>query len=318
MSIQQGLCNYSGSLYAAWKGEVGDDRIWFSTLNGTTWAPQRNANDVDGAYSLLSSVGPGLAVLGTQMFLAWKGEQSDQTLWYSYLYDLGGSGWTVPSQIKGSWGTAASSIGPSLAAFNGKLYAAWKGASNESLWYSFFDGTKWNPQAQIAGATSSIGPSLATVGGNLYAMWKGGSDAQLWYAYFDGKSGIWMPQAIGPGFSAQDPPPYLTASEAGTSSLSGNNEVSWSGTGFLGVSFQLYLVGQISGKPAKYILAERQVSDPKGNISGSWTFETIGEAKPTFTDVVLQAISSFNNAVIASSSSAPFWFNGVPVLQPVP
>jgi len=198
MSIQQGLCNYSGSLYAAWKGEVGDDRIWFSTLNGTTWAPQRNANDVDGAYSLLSSVGPGLAVLGTQMFLAWKGEQSDQTLWYSYLYDLGGSGWTVPSQIKGSWGTAASSIGPSLAAFNGKLYAAWKGASNESLWYSFFDGTKWNPQAQIAGATSSIGPSLATFNDKLYAAWSNSSDQSLWYSVLDGTR--WFPptQISGP------------------------------------------------------------------------------------------------------------------------
>jgi len=46
MSVPQSLCNYNGLLYAAWKGEVGDDRLFYSSFNGTAWAPQ--SDDVSG------------------------------------------------------------------------------------------------------------------------------------------------------------------------------------------------------------------------------------------------------------------------------
>ena len=53
-------------------------------------------------------------------------------------------------------------LGPSLAGFNGELYAAWRGAApTQGLWYSSFDGSNWAPQALIPGAGSAIGPSLA-------------------------------------------------------------------------------------------------------------------------------------------------------------
>ena len=39
MSILQGLCSYGGRLYATWKGETGDDRLFCSAFDGNTWVP---------------------------------------------------------------------------------------------------------------------------------------------------------------------------------------------------------------------------------------------------------------------------------------
>lgn len=71
-----------------------------------------------------------------------------------------------------------SSTGRSLATFNGKLYAAWKGkGGDETLWFTAFNGTSWAAQQQIPGTGSSVGPAIAAYRGKLYAFRKGrGSD----------------------------------------------------------------------------------------------------------------------------------------------
>ena len=51
--IRVGLCTFNGKLYAAWKGETGDDRLFYSPFNGSAWAPQT-------VIAGNSSVGPGL------------------------------------------------------------------------------------------------------------------------------------------------------------------------------------------------------------------------------------------------------------------
>jgi hypothetical protein len=188
MSIYEGLCSYNGQLYGAWKGEVGDDRLFYSHFNGTKWASQATIGGN-------SSVGPALAVLGSSMFAAWKGEHSDERLFFAKLT---GSTWAPQEQIPG----VASSVGPSLCGFSSKLYAAWKGSANDqSLWYASFDGSKWSAQSQIPGVASSIGPSLCGFSGKLYAAWKGsGNDQRLWYASFDGTS--WSAQAQIPGVAS--------------------------------------------------------------------------------------------------------------------
>ncbi|MFY9724745.1 MAG: hypothetical protein WAJ87_04580 [Bryobacteraceae bacterium] len=196
MSICQGLCSYDGELYGAWKGEVGDDRLFYSHFNGTKWATQ-------GSVAGNSSVGPALAVFGDSMYAAWKGEHSDERVFFT---KLSGSSWMPQTQIPG----VASSGGPSLAHFGGKLYAAWKGSgSDESLWYASYDGSKWSAQAQIPSVASSIGPSLSGFSGELYAAWKGSAnDQRLWYATFDGSG--WSAQAqipvavssVGPSLAA--------------------------------------------------------------------------------------------------------------------
>ena len=188
MSILQGLCSYGGKLYAAWKGEVGDDRLFYSSFDGRGWA----GPTVLGGNS---SVGPALAPFSASMFVAWKGEHSDERLFYAALT---GTTWSAQALIPG----ASSSVGPALAAFDGRLYAAWKGeGSDQAIWYASFGGPGWSAQAPIPGVASSVGPSLAAFGEGLYAAWKGeGNDQRLFYAALTGTT--WSAQALIPGASS--------------------------------------------------------------------------------------------------------------------
>jgi len=115
-----------------------------------------------------------------------------ETLWYT-SYD--GNTWAPQKTTPSTW----SSVGPSLAAFNGKLYAAWKGmGSDETHRYSSFDGTNWAAQKQIPSTWSNVGLSIAAYKGKLYTFWKGmGNDQTIWYtSTADGNS--WAAQIVLP------------------------------------------------------------------------------------------------------------------------
>jgi hypothetical protein len=224
------------ALYAAWKGVPGDDRLFYSPFNGSTWAAQAlvpGSSSTGASLAVFngslyaawkgeggdqrlwfssfngsawapqremtgfSSVGPSLAVFNGDLYAAWKGEYLDQRIW---LASFDGSAWSGQTQLPG----VGTSMGPSLAVFNNMLYAAWKGQwTDERLWFSSYRGSTWAPQQVIPGA-SSMGPSLAVFNGRLYAAWKGEStDQRLWYSYYNGSS--WAPQQLIPGFSSIGP-----------------------------------------------------------------------------------------------------------------
>ena len=184
-----GLATFGRGFSIAWKGEQGDDRLFYSSFDGTNWAAQAT---IPGN----SSIGPSLAVYGNRLYAAWKGEHADQRLFYS---SFDGTNWAAQATIPGN-----SSIGPSLAVYGNRLYAAWKGEhADQRLFYSSFDGTNWAAQATIPG-NSSIGPSLAVYGNRLYAAWKGEhADQRLFYSSFDGTN--WAAQATIPGNSSIGP-----------------------------------------------------------------------------------------------------------------
>ena len=196
MSVLQGLCSFNEKLYAAWKGEVGDDRLFFSCFNGTQWDAQQTVGGN-------SSAGPALAILENLLVASWKGENSDERVFFSELTD---SSWDAQTQIPAP---VASSFGPSLADFEGKLYAAWKGSENDqSIWFSSLSGSAWSAQAQIPGVESRVGPSLAVFEGKLYAAWKGSTgDQRLWFASFNGST--WSAQAQFPSPIASSVGPSL-------------------------------------------------------------------------------------------------------------
>lgn len=180
--------NVNNGLLAAWKGSGGDERIWYSTYDLTSWAPQKVMPN-----PVRTSVGPSLVTLGFNTFLAaWKGGDSDERIWYSIF----NGAWSPQQVIQGG----STSVKPSLCPFEGKIFGAWKGGDgDERIWYSTYDWSSWSPKIAMPDPIrSSVGPSLAifieprsTV--YLYAMWKGGNgDERIWYSRFDGKS--WAPQ----------------------------------------------------------------------------------------------------------------------------
>ena len=228
-----------GTLYAAWRGGGDDEQIWYSHFDGSSWAPPRVI--LPGIESVIapSSVGPSLATLFTEggpLYAAWKGGGDDERIWYSRFAGFDGIGgliWASPQVILP--GFAASSVRPSLAVFNDRFYAAWKGGgSDERIWWSSFDvepvtedrAPSWAPQQVILPGVvaSSVGPSLALFNGRLYGAWKGGgSDERIWWSSFDGSS--WAPQqVILPGVVASSVGPSLAA-------FNGRLYAAWKGGG---------------------------------------------------------------------------------------
>jgi hypothetical protein len=98
------------------------------------------------------------------------------------------------------------SDGPSLAVFNGRLFAAWKGVPNDTrMFYSSFDGHAWSPEAQGIGGNTSDTPSLAVFNNRLFAAWKGvPNDTRMFCSSFDGQR--WLPEQPGVGGGTSNGP----------------------------------------------------------------------------------------------------------------
>ncbi len=183
-SFRPSLATFNNELYAAWKGSNGDTRIWFSSFDGTKWAPQKTISMLN--VQVGTDVGPSLAVFNNRLYVAWKGSNGDERIWYSFSLPelLPGTPISSWQQQQSMLNPIASSVGPSLATFNNKLYAAWKGSTgDERIWYSFFDGSIWAKQEPLPSPiASSVGPSLAVFNNRLYVAWKGSNgDTRIWW-----------------------------------------------------------------------------------------------------------------------------------------
>jgi hypothetical protein len=182
-----GIINWFGGLFSgdsAW--------IWFTAFDGKTWVIPDMPVSQNG--HTLTSAGPAMAVLNTNLYLAYKGSDSDD-LWYN-VFD--GTAW-LPNDLEiTQGGHSKTDAGPALAEYNGKLYLAYKGSGSNDLWYNVFDGTAWLPNdleiSQNGHSQTSRRPALAVYGGQLYLAYRGGGSADIWYNVFDGNS--WLAQDI--------------------------------------------------------------------------------------------------------------------------
>jgi hypothetical protein len=185
------LATYRDRLFAAWKGEGGDERMFWSSFDGSNWAQQTQG--IGGA----TSHAPALAVYRDRLFAAWKGEGNDERMFWS---SFDGSNWT--QQTPGIGGGTSHS--PALATYQDRLFAAWRGGGgDERMFWSNFDGSNWTQQTLGIGGGTSSGPSLATYHDRLFAAWKGGgNDERMFWSSFDGVNWAQQQQGIGGGTSA--------------------------------------------------------------------------------------------------------------------
>lgn len=353
MGILQGLCAFGNGLYAAWKGESDDDRLFYTSFSGGTWSGAQTIpgnssigpalatvgetiyaawkgeqDDERLFYSALnagkwtaqntipgnSSVGPTLAAFKGSLFAAWKGEQFDQRLFYS-SYD--GSAWSAQQQIP----SVASSVGPSLAQYGDKLYAAWKGEdSDQGLYWASFDGSSWSGQTQIPGVGSSVGPSLASFGGKLYAAWKGiRGDEGLYFSAFDGRA--WSPQQRIAGVGSSLGPALAAAGDALYAMWKGENDQRLWFAAFAGSSWgaQATLPGNTGQDPIRFIWIPDIHLEQNGQ-PGTWTAQSkwINQNQPAYH---LQGILSAGDVQISSPGQddlaqdmPPAWSEGFSVV----
>jgi hypothetical protein len=178
---------YGGKTLLAWKGQGNDNGIYWSTT--TTLEPDSNSNQYTWEpQQLISNVGtsanPAVANLKGVVFLAWKGQGTDESIYLSKL-DTNGE-WTPQLQVPGVGGT---SDGPALAVTGDTLYLAWleERGGTRIFWSKSTDGgTNWSPQAPVPNVGTSAGPALASDGsGAMYLAWKGeGNDSAITHRHF--------------------------------------------------------------------------------------------------------------------------------------
>jgi subtilase family serine protease len=187
------LETFNGKLYMAWKGIERDDRIFYSSFNGTTWTPQQMIPGIG------SSSGVSLAVYAGKLYMAWKGVLGDQGIWYS---SFNGTTW-APQQLVPGIGT---SVGPRLAVLGNNLFMAWKGVENDQrIFFNQFNGTTWTAQQLVPGVATSVGPAVANFNGAIYMAWKGmNGDQGIYWSKFNGTS--FAPQQIIPGVGSSEGP----------------------------------------------------------------------------------------------------------------
>lgn len=193
VALPPALSMFNNKLMMCWKGIERDDRIFTTTFDGRTWAPQQLIPNI------ATSSGVALAVFNGMQYMAWKGMHEDQGIYYSFY---NGSTW-APQKLVSGVGT---STGPRLAVYGGKLYMAWKGLEgDQGLYWSSFNGSTWAPQQRIPNVASSVGPALAVYNNLLYAVWKGQfGDQGLYWSSFNGTS--WAPQQMIAGVGSSNGP----------------------------------------------------------------------------------------------------------------
>jgi hypothetical protein len=146
---------------------------------------------------------PAAATSGDKYFLAWT--TSDRSIYWTSCAAKNNQNsfdWDKAEKIK----DAASSDGPALAYFAGKLLMAWKGADKDTrIFTSSLTGSTWSAGVPIAGISTTAAPALAVTDEELYLAWKDehGNTIQSSKSS-DGKT--WSKQEAVPDAASSDSP----------------------------------------------------------------------------------------------------------------
>jgi hypothetical protein len=186
------LAVFRDLLYCATGGTYDTLDTYLSSFDGNSWSV------LPTLPKTLSQNGPAIAAFQDRLYCVYATMLEVPISPWNFAISwatFDGASWSATQTIPG----VSTSFRPSIAVFRNRLYAAWKGLSNDSsLWYSSFDGNSWAPQQQIPGVGSEYGPSLAVCGNTLYAIWKSipTNDFSVWWSSFDGHN--WAPQQLAP------------------------------------------------------------------------------------------------------------------------
>jgi hypothetical protein len=172
-----------GSWISGWFSS--SSMIWFTAFDGANWVIPDIPVSQNGHS--LTSEGPAMALFNGKLFLAYKGKDSDD-LWFNTCD--GQSLWLATDFEITQNGHSKTDASPALAAFNGKLFLAYKGSGSNDLWFNTFDGANWlTPDLEITQnghSKTDAGPALAAFNGKLFLAYKGSGSNDLWFNTFDG------------------------------------------------------------------------------------------------------------------------------------
>lgn len=124
---------------------------------------------------------------GKSVFIAWKGQDNDQGIYWTRTRQLAPDAITGaytfdPSPQARIW-DVATSHSPALASFQSQVYMAWKGEEgDERIFWSSYDGVKWQPQTPIPNASTKIAPAVVALDAAIFIVWKNAADDKIFWA----------------------------------------------------------------------------------------------------------------------------------------
>lgn len=165
------LAVFNGKLYIVYTSR-GSDELWYNYYDGQRWLDE-DLKITSNESQVRAGTGPAAAVFNGKLYIAFKSVVSGE-LWYNY-YD--GQRWLDRDRkITSNSGHTLTSHRPALAAYNGKLYMAYKSGSNDYIWYNYFDGNAWLEQDICVTKNGNIQtadhPALAEFGSLLWLVYK--------------------------------------------------------------------------------------------------------------------------------------------------
>ncbi len=155
---------------------------------------------VSGANSIDS---PAATTNGDNYVLAWTtGDQSISWTTCPAANSQNSYAWVQVASIP----NAASSGGPALVNFAGKVRMVWKGEGTDTrIFISSLSGSTWSASTPIPGIGTSSAPAITATASELFLAWKGESDNKIyWSKSADGTT--WSPEAAVPGAGSTDTP----------------------------------------------------------------------------------------------------------------
>ncbi len=187
------------TLYVAWKGDqTGVASVWYSSFNGTNWAPQVRLSWKSGQYAeTLDAPAIGMLGVGTgDPVVGWTGGNDEIELPYA----SGINKWTAPVQATGADGPVRTPYSPALtyAADPASMVVGWTNANGTVGYLPLADVAA---QGSVPSALSSAAPAFASDGNAIYVAWRGQTSSIIgysgsWPGYT--KWGAWAPQEFEP------------------------------------------------------------------------------------------------------------------------
>jgi hypothetical protein len=207
----------SGTKYIAWN-EAGSTQILVATspAGSNSWTLLGSSEGGPGVvggtnWVAGTNVSPSLSYDSqtNQIWLAYKGQSTPtDRIWFSRWT---GANWEQQAAvIPSAGGTPMTGVAPALggSAVGYSMVLAWKGASTNDIWFSFWDGSNWSQQATVSGTFSGaewtakttttpawVPPISALYSSGIQAdemfmFWKGGGSTNIWEGgYYEGWTG---------------------------------------------------------------------------------------------------------------------------------
>ncbi len=187
------------NIMSAYQGINGNE-IWVSECLGdprdgpTAWSAMQ-VSDMPGGIAPECKQGPTLAVFKGIVYMAYLANNDSNQIMLAWL-DNGTWYGNVPvASLPGGY-MQQSSKQPVLIATSDTLILAYKGAANDNIYLSWYDGTSWQGDTPLQARNgndssvpqSSDTPSIGEVNGRLMLVYKGASNDNIYCSVYSGSS----------------------------------------------------------------------------------------------------------------------------------